>query len=287
LDTAPHSPDCVAPLPSPVQTAALPITPDRPRFRREPLESPAAPEEQRDRPEHRPMRPRFREQPVPHSANEARGLASDDINRVSSSRSIEPRPPLRSPRSNPHHPARSTQPRSWWTLQRLLVLSAILAAVGGILFGLLLRFSAPRTLVVKGGGGIFNSAQSFPDREWEGTLVPEELGDAPVESPIPSRSAGAMNEQPAAAPILAPAPVLQVPRTEKPAIPDPLELPVDRRPAPLPDVPTTAPSPALNPPDVRDVPADPAPPAAPIDVSPTVAPAPPDNSSVAPTPPQQ
>jgi hypothetical protein len=77
--------------------------------------------------------------------------------------------------------------RKRFNLKRWLIMVGGGATIGGLAFGLVLRFSAHRSPV---GASMFDADQGFPNRTWDGTLTPEDPGDSPIEesnSGIPAR----------------------------------------------------------------------------------------------------
>ncbi|MEB3292504.1 MAG: protein kinase [Synechococcales bacterium] len=191
--------------------------------------------------------------------------------------------------------------------KKVLMLTACAATAIGISFGLALRFKAAQTP----GSGIFRVGQSFPEREWKGTLEPtmdvdipiEQAGGAlgakgpqvnedipffpePKESPLPPRTrlTPQMVERPLPE-IPAPAQPIEPPSYRQPAVepePAPAVEPAPRRTAPEPR-PAAAPEP-IAPPAVAPEPAppavapEPAPPAAAPEPPPTADPLPPSSS---------
>ncbi len=89
------------------------------------------------------------------------------------------------PSTRPPQPSTfNTQPSTFRTLlppMRSLKRTAGIAAIFGILFGLVLRFHAAQ----RPGASLFHTGQSFPAREWKGTIEPPQdtLGNIPIEAP--------------------------------------------------------------------------------------------------------
>ncbi len=132
--------------------------------------------------------PRYRTDPLPtENPQPPRTLVAHTPN-PELPNPIQPPPPLsKKPPNNPfpipHSPFKTLrQPL------RSLKLTAGIAAIGGLVFGLVLRFHAAQ----RPGASLFHMGQSFPAREWKGTLTPptEGLADIPIEAPGsgPSRS---------------------------------------------------------------------------------------------------
>jgi serine/threonine-protein kinase len=162
-------------------------------------------------------------------------------------------------------------------LPKILGFTSAIAAVVGVGFGLVLRFSAAQAP----GASIFHPEQSFPSKDWKGTPNATDLSEIPIEKPgtgaatrntvnprpsensIPSGS-DYRNAPPADA-YLEPAPAQPV--TPRQATPRP-KPPADVAPAPVvkPDPPVPAPptsvAPASPDPVVAPTPPAPEPPAA-------------------------
>ncbi len=269
-------PSPAEPVIAPVATAPpATITPERPRLRREPIELPDTAKAPPNRQSALPVRPAFREQPLP-------------------SPSRPPSPP-RQPESTPTNAITADQAADsgqWFTFKRLLILCGIFAALGGVTFGLFLRLSTPRSPAgVSGGGGLFNAEQSFPTRQWEGTLEPVELEFAPLVEAGPMDAPPARvdydYDRPALFQPRDPVSPIDEPRSDQAETAAPIEPDADRPSSLSDDVSQPAP---LNdrgqPPIAPEIPAAPAP-VAPIEV-PIEAPiAPPrDDRSSAPLPPE-
>lgn len=152
-------------------------------------------------------------------------------------------------------------------IRRMLLLTSCIAALIGGSFGLALRFSAARN---PQGGSLFHADQTFPDREWTGTLTPTDNGDSPIEAPSVMRgNPGEKDDQPTSKtpPAFNDEPIIDSP-TSRPAS-EPIEA------APIPEAPSRR----------RDrLEADPASPAAPVEKTPRSV-EPPAPQEVAPEPP--
>ncbi len=201
--TPPAAPVVIA-APTILETPPPPV--ERPHFRPAPVPAPAAPE-----------RPRFRQTPLPPAAPVP--------DRVAAAMSIAPPQvspaayeiPPRSPRpaaTRPPSPLTDRQletsaPSPSFKLKRWLMLTGGVAAIGGVSFGLVLRFSAQRSPV---GGSLFDAEQTFPNRPWDGTLTPSSPDNPPIEDstsglpPRPTRPAPPKpNQAFDPAPMIAPA----------------------------------------------------------------------------------
>lgn len=268
------------PAMEPVATVqAVTIAPERPRLRREPIASDTAAASPSPHPAKLPIRPAFREQPLP-----------------TPSRPPSPPRPPESKLTTPIAPDQGAESGQWFTFKRLLILCSIFAALGGVTFGLLLRFSTPRSSTgVSGGGGLFNPEQSFPTRQWEGTLDPIELDSAPLveAAPINASPPRFSDEVPAVFQPRDSSSAIETPRPERSPTAEPVEPNTDRLPSRPDDLAAPAPvSDRIQPVNEPAIPAAPAPvaPVAPIDapIAPVEAPiAPPrDDRSAAPLPPE-
>ncbi len=196
------APPVVIAAPTILETPATPV--EQPRYRPASAPAPAAPE-----------RPRFRQTPLP--------IAEPVPNQVAAGMSIAPPQvsptayeiPARSPRPYATRPPSPLTDRQSATiarsrsfkLKRWLMLTGSVAAIGGVTFGLVLRFSAQRSPV---GGSLFDAEQTFPNRAWEGTLAPSNTDNAPIEessSGLPPRpTPPKLNQAFDAAPMIEPVP---------------------------------------------------------------------------------
>ncbi len=132
----------------PANQPETPALKDLPRFRTEPLPPPELPQ----------AFPPYRTEPLALRTQEL-AVDWDQPDGADSAK-----PPKRSPGQN---------------RRRMLVMTGCIAATIGGSFGLALRFSAARS---PDGGSMFHAGQSFPDRQWQGTLTPNDGGDAPIEA---------------------------------------------------------------------------------------------------------
>ena len=105
-----------------------------------------------------------------------------------------PHPAKHSPFTIHHSPFRSILPP-----MRSIKRTAGIAAIGGILFGLVLRFHAAQ----RPGASLFHTGQSFPTRDWKGTIDPpnDNLDNIPIEAPG-SRPTSSRSAEPNPAPAL-------------------------------------------------------------------------------------
>ncbi len=169
---APAAPEpVVIAAPTILQTPTPPV--ERPRFR--PAPAPAAPE-----------RPRFRQtplptaEPVPHRVAAGMSIAPPQVSPTEYE--IPPRSPrpyaTRPPSPLTDRPSATRAPARGFKLKRWLMLTGGIAAIGGVTFGLVLRFSAQQSPV---GGSLFDAEQTFPNRPWDGTLTPSNPDNAPIE----------------------------------------------------------------------------------------------------------
>jgi eukaryotic-like serine/threonine-protein kinase len=140
---------------------------ERPPFRQEPLPeaTPATTPEKR---------PRFRPEPLLPNATVVQTVPLVPTAPSRAEQQMQQRP-VRPYASLPKKPP---QPILW---KKMLVLTGCIAATIGISFGLALRFSAARA---KGGSTIFHAEQTFPDRDWKGTMTPVDTGDGPLEDSL-------------------------------------------------------------------------------------------------------
>ena len=109
-------------------------------------------------------------------------------------------PPIPSTRP-PQHSTLNTQHSTFRTLlppMRSLKRTAGIAAIFGILFGLVLRFHAAQ----RPGASLFHTGQSFPAREWKGTTDPskDNLDNVLIEAPGSSRPNSSQSTEPNPAP---------------------------------------------------------------------------------------
>ncbi|MBE9032618.1 protein kinase [filamentous cyanobacterium LEGE 11480] len=172
LDPPTSTTDTTAPDQQSTDTGS---TPERPAFRREPIAEPPAIDQPTPEPPN--PRPRFRRQPIPQNTPEpamaAAGMSIAPPKSSQADQQLQQRPI----RPYPQLPPQASPQR--FTLKRVLIAGTLLATIGGVAFGLVLRFSAKQTPV---GGGFFEADQSFPNRKWEGSLAPSGFEDAPIEN---------------------------------------------------------------------------------------------------------
>ena len=127
-----------------------------------------------------------------------------------------------SPNPNPTKPSPFTlHPSPFKTLLppiRSLKRTAGIAAIVGILFGLVLRFHAAQ----RPGASLFHTGQSFPAREWKGTIDPpqDNSGNIPIEAP-----GSTSRPNPSRSTELNPAPAPEKSSERPPDNPVPPELP--------------------------------------------------------------
>jgi eukaryotic-like serine/threonine-protein kinase len=157
------------------------------------------------------QRPRFRQQPLPEAlptvappaavtpAAPARPRLRTEPQSVplQSAPPLPLVPPMPDPaeqqlRQRPLRPyAQLPLPTSPSPLKKMLVMTGGIAAALGLSFGLALRFTAARS---PGGASLFHAEQTFPNREWQGTLTPGADENVFTESgptaPQPSRPTG-------------------------------------------------------------------------------------------------
>ena len=105
-------------------------------------------------------------------------------------------PPTLSTRP-PQHPTFNIQHSTFRTRlpsARSFKQTAGIAAIGGILFGLVLRFHAAQ----RPGASFFHTEQSFPAREWKGTPDPskDNLDDGRIEAPRSARPNSSRSTKP-------------------------------------------------------------------------------------------
>jgi eukaryotic-like serine/threonine-protein kinase len=159
------------PIAAVASEAIVEPTVDRPAFRQEPLPAPT-PTEPTEK------RPRFRQEPVLPNATVVQPVPLVPTAPSRVEQQVEQQMQQRPVRPYASLPKKPTQPVLW---KKMLGLTGCIAATIGITFGLALRFSAARA---KGGSTIFHAEQTFPDRDWKGTLAPADTGDGPIEDSL-------------------------------------------------------------------------------------------------------
>jgi eukaryotic-like serine/threonine-protein kinase len=179
-------------------TVAQPIDPapvgePRPAFRQTPIdESPTA-----------PMRPRFRPAAPPPVATDTPVLPLVPASPSRAEQQVEQQLQQRPVRPYPNLPPRPLTTAVW---KKMLVLTGGIAAAIGVSFGLALRFSAARS---PQGGSMFHAEQAFPQRDWKGTLTPEDKGDGPIEESLANPPAPTL--EPASESPFSPEPMIESP----------------------------------------------------------------------------
>ncbi|MGV0023485.1 protein kinase domain-containing protein [Phormidesmis priestleyi] len=184
-------------------------------------------------------------------------------------------------------------------LPKILGLTSAAAAVVGVGFGLVLRFSAAQAP----GASIFHPEQSFPAKDWKGTPTANDLSETPSEKPATGAASRNTVDRPSENSIPSgsdyrnapPADTYLEPAPARPVTPRPVtprtKPPTDEAPAPV-----VKPDPAPVPPaSVAPASPDPVVPAPPAPEPPAAAPEPPPSKQpiegstrdVAPLPPKE